>query len=706
MTIASTKTHHRVCHLCEAMCGLIIKTEGDKVVDIRGDKSDPLSRGHVCPKAVALQDIHEDPDRLRKPLKRIRSAPGVYEHVEIEWGEALDLAANALADTIEKHGVNAIGAYFGNPSAHNYGMMTHQRNLFRNIRTRNRFSATSVDQLPHHLVSMWMYGHMLLMPIPDIDRTDYFLMLGANPLASNGSIWTVPDVRKRIKDLTARGGKLVVVDPRRTETAELASEHHFVKPGTDAALLLALIHVIFRDDLVSLGALADFTDGLDDVRNAVLPLSPEWASDITGIPAANIERIATDMATAKAGICYGRMGVSTQAYGTLCQWAIQVINVITGNLDKPGGSLFTKPAMDQVMNSSRGGFARYTSRGQGLPEFNYELPAAELATEIRTPGADQIKLMFTGAGNPVLSTPNGRAVDEALEELDFMISLDPALNETTRHADIILPPTSPLEHDNYDFVFHNMAIRNTARYTPAVFDKPEGTLHDWEIFAELGERLAERLGLEPMPRVPPHKVVDAALQAGPYGRDSEWNLSIEKLKDHPSGIDFGPLEPSCPERLQTADKRIGLAIPEVLADITRLLSDVTINKGGYRLIGRRNVRDNNSWMHNHQRLIKGKSRCNLLMHPDDVAKEGWSEGMQVTIKSRVGAITAELSPSTEVMPGVISLPHGYGHGLQGTRSQVANGHAGVSCNDVTDEQFLDQLSGNAAVNGVPVELSA
>lgn len=706
MTIASTKTHHRVCHLCEAMCGLIIKTEGDKVVDIRGDKSDPLSRGHVCPKAVALQDIHEDPDRLRKPLKRIRSAPGVYEHVEIEWGEALDLAANALADTIEKHGVNAIGAYFGNPSAHNYGMMTHQRNLFRNIRTRNRFSATSVDQLPHHLVSMWMYGHMLLMPIPDIDRTDYFLMLGANPLASNGSIWTVPDVRKRIKDLTARGGKLVVVDPRRTETAELASEHHFVKPGTDAALLLALIHVIFRDDLVSLGALADFTDGLDDVRNAVLPLSPEWASDITGIPAANIERIATDMATAKAGICYGRMGVSTQAYGTLCQWAIQVINVITGNLDKPGGSLFTKPAMDQVMNSSRGGFARYTSRGQGLPEFNYELPAAELATEIRTPGADQIKLMFTGAGNPVLSTPNGRAVDEALEELDFMISLDPALNETTRHADIILPPTSPLEHDNYDFVFHNMAIRNTARYTPAVFDKPEGTLHDWEIFAELGERLAERLGLEPMPRVPPHKVVDAAIQAGPYGRDSEWNLSIEKLKDHPSGIDFGPLEPSCPERLQTADKRIGLAIPEVLADITRLLSDVTINKGGYRLIGRRNVRDNNSWMHNHQRLIKGKSRCNLLMHPDDVAKEGWSEGMQVTIKSRVGAITAELSPSTEVMPGVISLPHGYGHGLQGTRSQVANGHAGVSCNDVTDEQFLDQLSGNAAVNGVPVELSA
>ena len=705
MMIASTKTHHRVCHLCEAMCGLIIKTEGDKVIDIRGDKSDPLSRGHICPKAVALQDIHEDPDRLRKPLKRVRSAPGVYEHVEIEWHEALDLAANALADTIKTHGVNGIGAYFGNPSAHNYGMMTHQRNLFRNIRTRNRFSATSVDQLPHHLVSMWMYGHMLLMPIPDIDRTDYFLMLGANPLASNGSIWTVPDVRKRIKDLTGRGGKLVVIDPRRTETAELASEHHFIKPGTDAALLLALIHVIFRDDLLSLGALADFTDGLEDVRNAVLSLTPDWASAITGVAASDIEHIATDMATARAGICYGRMGVSTQAYGTLCQWAIQVINVITGNLDKPGGSLFTKPAMDQVTNSSRGGFARFTSRGRGLPEFNYELPAAALADEIKTPGEGQIKLMFTGAGNPVLSTPNGRAVDEAFEELEFMISLDPALNETTRHADIILPPTSPLEHDNYDFAFHNLAIRNTARYTPAVFDKPEGALHDWEIFAELGDRLAERLGVEPMPRVPPHKVVDAALQAGPYGRDSEWDLSIEKLKEYPSGIDFGPLEPSCPERLQTSDKRIPLAIPEALADINRLLSDVTVNEGSYRLIGRRNVRDNNSWMHNHKRLVKGKPRCNLLMHPDDVAREGWSEGMQVTIKSRVGAITAELTASAEVMPGVISLPHGYGHGLQGTRSEVANTNAGVSCNDVTDEQFLDQLSGNAAINGVPVELS-
>ena len=706
MSDTSTRTHHRVCHLCEAMCGLVIQTEGDKVTDVRGDKDDPLSRGHVCPKAVALQDIHEDTDRLRKPMKRIRTAPGEYQHVEIEWSEALDLAADALASTIEKLGIDAIGAYFGNPAVHNYGMLTHQRNLFRHIRTRNRFSATSVDQLPHHLVSLWCFGHMLLHPIPDVDRTHYFLMLGANPLASNGSIWTVPDVRQRLKDLKSRGGKLVVVDPRRTETAELASEHLFIRPGSDAAFLLAMIHVLFRDDLVAPGPLGDFTDGLDEVAAAVSELSPDWAAPLTGIEADDIVRIAHELAEAEAGICYGRMGVSTQAYGALCQWAIQVINVATGHLDKPGGSLFTRPAMDQVVNTNPGGFGRFASRGRGLPEFNYELPAATMVDEIRTEGEGQIRLMFTGAGNPVLSTPNGRALDEALEELDFMISVDPALNETTRHADVILPPTSPLEHDHYDIAFHNLAIRNTARYSPAVFEKPEGALHDWEIFSELGARVAARLNLEPMPTYPPDRMVDAALKSGPYGEHTDWQLSIDKLKAHPSGIDLGPLEPSCPERLQTPNQRIQLAIPEVLADIERFVKDTDVAGDHYRLIGRRHVRDNNSWMHNHHRLMKGKPRCQLLMHPDDVAKEGWQSGMVVTIESRVGAIDAELAASDEMMPGVVSLPHGYGHGLAGTRGEVASRHAGVSCNDITDEQFVDQLSGNAAVNGVSVRLSA
>ena len=704
MSEPTIRAHHRVCHLCEAMCGVVIQTADNQIIDIRGDQNDPLSRGHVCPKAVSLKDIHEDPDRLRKPMKRVRTEPGVFEHVEVTWDEALETAATALASTIQKYGVDAIGAYFGNPSVHNYGMLTHQRNLFRHIRTRNRFSATSVDQLPHHLVSLWCYGHMLLQPVPDVDRTDYFLMLGANPLASNGSMWTVPDVRRRLKALKSRGGKLVVIDPRRTETAELATEHLFIRPGSDAAFLLALIHVLFRDDLIALGNLEAFTDGVDEIARAVANLTPAWAAERTGISAADIERIAHEFAHAGAGICYGRMGVSTQAYGALCQWAIQVINVVTGNLDKPGGSLFTLPAMDQVSNTSPGGFARFSSRGRGLPEFNYELPAAAMVEEISTPGEGQIKLMFTGAGNPVLSTPNGAALDDALETLEFMISLDPALNETTRHADVILPPTSPLEHDHYDIGFHNLAIRNTSRYNPAVFDKPEGALHDWEIFAELGERVSRLLDLEPMPRHAPHQLVDRALRTGPYGEATEWQVSIDKLREHPSGMDFGPLQPSCPDRLQTPEKRIRLAVPDVLRDIDRLVGEVAPVEG-YRLIGRRHVRDNNSWMHNHHRLMKGKPRCQLLMHPQDVASEGWQSGMMVTVSSRVGHIQAELAASDEMMPGVVSLPHGYGHGRSGTRGSIANVHAGVSCNDITDEQFVDQLSGNAAVNGVPVQLS-
>ncbi len=706
MSELPTQTHHRVCHLCEAMCGLVIQTQENAVVAIRGDQDDPLSRGHVCPKAVALKDIHEDPDRLRKPMKRVRTAPGEYRHVGIDWPEALDLAADALASTIERYGVEAVGAYFGNPSVHNYGMLTHQRNLFRHIRTRNRFSATSVDQLPHHLVSLWCFGHMLLNPIPDVDRTHYFLMLGANPLASNGSMWTVPDFRKRLKDLKARGGKLVVVDPRRTETAELASEHLFIRPGTDAAFLLAMIHVLFRDDLVNPGVLADFTDGLDEVVESVTDLTPEWAAPLTGIDAADIVRIAHELANAEAGICYGRMGVSTQAFGSLCQWSIQVINVATGHLDKPGGSLFTLPAMDQVVNTNPGGFGRFASRVRGLPEFNYELPAVTMVDEITKPGAGQIRLMFTGAGNPVLSTPNGKALDDALEELEFMISVDPALNETTRHADVILPPTSPLEHDHYDIAFHNLAIRNTARYSQAVFEKPEGAMHDWEIFSALGERLAARLNLEPIASVPPHRLVDAALRHGPYGEDSEWQLSIDMLKAHPSGVDLGPLKPSCPDRLQTPEKRIRLAIPEVLEDIGRLRSEIAVTSDSYRLIGRRHVRDNNSWMHNHHRLMRGKSRCHLLMHPDDMAKEGWQSGMTVVINGRVGSIEVEVQGSDEMMPGVVSLPHGYGHARSGTLGGIASQHAGVSCNDVTDERFIDALSGNAAVNGITVTLSA
>ena len=702
----ATEKHYRACHLCEAICGVVIETQGDTVVSIKGDPDDPLSRGHICPKAVALQDIHEDPDRLRKPVRRVRGSSGQYEHQEIDWPEALDLAAAGLVDTIQRHGVDAVGIYMGNPSVHNYGMLTHQSALFRHVRTRNRFSATSVDQLPHHLVSLWLFGHKLLFPIPDIDRTDYFLMLGANPVASNGSIWTVPDVRKRIKSLTGRGGKLVVIDPRRTETAELATDYHPVRPGTDAALLLAMIHVLYRDGLIQLRQLETVVDGVEAVGAAVANLTPEWAAAHTGMSVEVIESLAHDFAAADRAICYGRMGVSTQRFGALCQWAIQVLNILTGNLDREGGSLFTLPAVDQVMGVGPGGFDRHRSRVRGLPEFDRELPVACLAEEITTPGEGQIRTLFTGAGNPVLSTPAGEDLDEALEQLDFMVSLDPWINETTRHADVILPPTSPLEHDHYDLAFHVNALRNTTRYNEAVFDKPEGALHDWEIFEALGQRVAAALELEARPSMPPHSIIDLGLRAGPYGDGTEYGLNLETLRAQPSGIDLGPLKPQLPQRLRTPEQRIDIAQPQVLSDVERLLAQLGDAGSGYRLIGRRHVRDCNSWMHNFTRLVKGPGRCTLQVNPDDARREGWNSGAQVRISSRGGSLQAELEVTDDMMPGVVSLPHGYGHGRAGVKTTVANNHPGVSCNTITEADYLDELSGNAALNGVQVTITA
>lgn len=699
----SRQTHYRACHLCEAICGLVIETDGDSVVSIKGDKNDPLSRGHICPKAVALQDIHEDPDRLRAPVKRILDDEGNSSWQEISWDEALDTTAARLAQTITAHGVNAVGVYMGNPAVHNYGMLTHQRNLFQHIRTDNRFSATSVDQLPHHLSALWLFGHKLLLPVPDVDHTDYFLMLGANPLASNGSIWTVPDVKKRLQGVTARGGKLIVVDPRRTETAGIASEHLFVRPGTDALFLLALLNTLFSENLADARELADFTHGLEDVAAAIVDFTPDYAAAHTGIDADVIRRIAREFAAADSAICYGRMGLSTQAYGALCQWLIQIINIATGNLDRRGGSLFSSPAIDTVVSNSPGGLGRHHSRVRGLPEFDRELPVVCLAEEITTPGEGQIRTLFTGAGNPVLSTPNGRQLDEALQQLEFMVSLDPYINETTRHAHIILPPTSPLEHDHYDLSFHLFAVRNTTRFNEAVFARPEGALHDWEIFTELGNRLARLLGTTEQPAVAPHEIVDAGLQIGPRAAEG---LTLEELRKHPSGIDLGPLTSRLPQRLATADKTINCHSPEPLADLARLREAFSQpDATALRLIGRRHVRSNNSWMHNYHRLVKGKDRCTLLMHPQDIERHGLASGGRATLSSRVGSLEVAVETSADMMPGVVSLPHGFGHNRAGVRMDIATRRAGVSCNDITDDQFIDQLCGNAALNGMPVTVA-
>ncbi len=473
----ATTVRRTSCNLCEAICGVLVTVENGRVTDVRGDEADPLSRGHICPKAVALRDLQDDPDRLTQPVRR--TATG-WE--EIGWDEAFDLVARRLREVQKEHGRNSVGVYLGNPNVHSLGAMTHMPTVVRLLRTRNRFSATSVDQLPHMLASHLLYGHQLMVPVADIDRTSYLLMLGANPLASNGSMMTAPGFGRRLKELQKRGGRVVVIDPRRTETAAVADEHHFVRPGTDAAFLLALIHLLL-DEPVSV---APYVDGVDAVREAVRSWTPERAASVTGISADVIRRLAAELAGADKAAVYGRLGVSTQQFGAVCQWAVQVLNIITGNLDRPGGTMFPRPAVDTLRGIGRGHIGIWKSRVRELPEFGGELPASVIAEEILTPGDGQIRAMVTIAGNPVLSTPNGRKLDEALTGLDFMVAVDPYINETTRHASVILPPTPPLERDHYDLAFHQLAVRNTARWNDAVLPRPSESRHDWEIFRGLG----------------------------------------------------------------------------------------------------------------------------------------------------------------------------------------------------------------------------
>ncbi|MEL6349617.1 MAG: molybdopterin oxidoreductase family protein [Myxococcota bacterium] len=707
--------HYRTCHLCEAMCGLQIEMVGDNITAIRGDRKDTFSRGHICPKAVAIQDIQSDPDRLRTPMRR--TADGWRP---MTWDDALDLVTEKLIAVRSEHGGQSLGIYLGNPTVHNYGAMMFGPMFIRALGARQRFSATSVDQLPHQLVSYFMFGHQLLIPIPDLDRTEHLIIMGGNPVASNGSLMSAPDVRKRLKAIQDRGGKIVVIDPRRTETAKIADTHHFIRPGTDALLLAAMIHTLFASDRVDLRHLENFTDGIEILRDAVADFTPDAVASRTGLSADTIRALARDFADAKKAVWYGRMGVSTQEFGSVCHWLGNAMNILTGNLDRIGGAMFTRPAADVIAGIGGvrrpGHHDRWRSRVRGLPEFGGELPVATMAEEILEPGDGQIKAMVTFAGNPVLSTPNGRNLENALESLDFMVSIDMYINETTRFADVILPPTGPLERDHYDLVFHALAIRDTARYSRPILEKQPDAMHDWEILAALEERLSPQQDLASKASraarraLGPSGILDYALRTGPYGEGVRfWHqagLSLKRLKENPHGIDLGPLKPSLPDRLNTEDKRIALAPAILTEDLPRLSTHLNSGESdGMVLIGRRHLRSNNSWMHNYTRLVRGKDRCTLMVHPEDAERLGLTDGLRATVRSAVGEVVAPVEITDEVMVGVVSLPHGWGHGRQGTRQTIAASFAGVSINDLTDPNRLDTRSGNAALNGVPVTVT-
>jgi anaerobic selenocysteine-containing dehydrogenase len=705
--------HFRNCNLCEAICGIEI-TQRNGHLEIRGDKDDPFSRGYICPKAVALQDIHYDKDRLRHPVRRTSNG---WER--ISWNEAFDEVAKNLKQINATYGRNSIATYLGNPTVHNSGALLFAPGFLRSLRTRNRFSATSVDQLAHHLSAYLMFGHQLLLPIPDLERTNFFLIFGANPAVSNGSLMTAPGMSRRLQEIRQRGGKVILIDPRQNETASLVDQHLFMRPGTDVLLLLGLLNVLFDEGLTRPGTLNTFTDGLDKISSLVREFTPEHVAPITGIDASQIRSLARDFALADGAVCYGRIGVSTQEFGGVCQWLINVVNIVTGNLDRPGGSMFTLPAFDPVTApeslAAKGSFGRWHSRVRKLPEFGGELPVAALAEEILIEGQGQVKALVTLAGNPVLSTPNGRELDRALESLEFMVSIDWYLNETTRHANIILPPTSPLEREHYDVAFHLLGVRNITKYSPALFPASREARHDWEILLELQTRMSGGLLSKLKAKairsfVGPERLLDLGIRFGPYGgklKPFSKGLTLKRVKKAVHGIDLGPLTPCLPERLQTTDKRIKLAPEVFVKDIERvkakfMQSEHARSNGELLLIGRRQLRSNNSWLHNSARLVRGKPQCTLLMHSADADKRKLKTGQNVIVRSQVGSIVVPLEVSDEMMPGVVSIPHGWGHNRPGIQLEVAREHAGDSINDLMDNKLIDALCGTAAFSGTQV----
>ena len=685
--------HARTCHICEANCGVLVEVEGREILSIKGNPDHVLSRGHICPKATAIADLQDDPDRLHKPVKKV---DGQWQ--EIGWEQAFSEIAAKLLDLKGQGAKPAM--YMGNPAAHDYGISTQISTLRRAIGLKNIYSASTLDQIPHHVVQYHMYGHVSLAAVPDIDRSQYLLIIGGNPAASNGSIWTVPDFKKRVKEMRARDGRLVVVDPRRTETAKLADDHHFVKPGTDTALLIGILKSIFDTGLADTSRLdAILDDSWSAIAPAVAGFDIDELSAHCGISVEVIQEMAAQLAADQPAAIYGRMGVSVCEFGTLNQWLIQIINIASGNLDRVGGTMVPEPALDTINLVGRGS-VRTTDTVRGtMPSVMSELPMVTFADEMLREDDERIRSLFVVTGNPVLSAPDGAKLDRALERLDLMVSFDMYVTATSRHADYILPPCGPLEKDHYPFFFGPLAIRNYASYSPAIFARQDGEKTDWEIIAELAREILAQDGQD-VPNIrEPRDVLDGMLQSSPAG------LTLAAVEAVPNGIDLGPLRPCMAERLRTEDKKILCAHPDFLAELQRFAASLDDEQlDTLRLIGRRHVRQNNSWLHNSKRLLKGPDRCTLMIHPDDARARDLSDGGMATVTSRVNSIEIPVEVSDDVMPGVVSIPHGFGHGRKGISLSVAREKPGVSINDLTDSARFDPLSGNAVLNAVAVKV--
>jgi anaerobic selenocysteine-containing dehydrogenase len=730
--------HLHTCPLCEAMCGLEIQVEGGKITSIRGNHDDAWSHGHICPKGASLAALHDDPERIRRPMIKV---DGQWQ--EVSWDAAFRRCTELLTPVIQKYGIGAVTVYTGNPLAHSFSLARYAGVLLGMSGMPVTYSPGTVDQWPKNLSSHLMYGGWWAFPVPDIERTDLLVIMGANPAASQGSLLAAPDVMGLIDDIRERG-KVIVIDPVRTATATKADEWLPITPGTDAAFLLAVAHTLFDEDLVSLGAIESYVDGVETIRRVAANWPPERVAAATGIDAERIKLLARELAGTERAVVYGRIGLCNQEFGSLASWLVDVINILTGHFDTPGGSMFPRAAAWSVttnplpgLEGGRPEFGRWHTRVRGAKEVLGQAPVSCMAEEIATPGDGQIKALITVAGNPVLSTPAGDKLDEALPLLEAMISVDLWLNETTRHADVILPGLSPLEQPHHDDLILGFAINSFANYSPPVFypDDPDRPA-EWEILIRLTglctgipaedvdvaaiddgffDYLAFTQGLDGAAirkrydRGGPERILDLTLRTGPFGDRYDENpdgITLEKLKAQPNGINFGPMVPQLPGILGIPGGKVRIAPRYLLDDLPRLANRLTRAPEDLVLVSRRHLRSNNSWLHNVPPLMKGRDRCTLLMHPDDARRRGITGGDVVEVRSEAGGIEVPVEITDAIKPGVVSMPHGWGHGKPGTRMSVANGSPGANTNVLSPPTFLDEPSGNGALNGIPVTVSA
>ncbi|MEZ5572590.1 MAG: molybdopterin-dependent oxidoreductase [Halioglobus sp.] len=734
------ETVYRSCPTCEASCGLVMEVDrtARQVVSIKGDPDNHRSKGYVCAKSQAFCYIFEDPERLTKPVKKV---DGKWQ--EISWEEALTESAQRLAAIRDQYGKDAIAMYYGNPNGHNFSTQIYTQMFITLLNTERFFSAGSVDQQPKNLSCELLYGNGWVFPIPDIDHTDFFVCMGGNPMVSQGSLMSAPDIENRLQAIQQRGGQVVVIDPRRTETADVADQHLFIRPGTDAFMLMAFVHELFASNRVTPGRLLDFTDGIEQLDALSAPHSPEAVADITGVPAQRLRQLVNDFCNAGAPVLYGRIGLCTQQFGTLASWLVDVVNILTGRLDAKGGAMFPRPATahnDPASAPAELGYNRWQSKARGFPEYMSMLPASLMAEEMELKGEHQVRALITVAGNPVLSVPNGKRIHAAMADLDFTVAFDFYINETTSQADIIIPSTTQLEHSNYDFMFTSTCVRNFAQYSPQIFAPEPGALDQWQIINEVTARMngmtrqdleammldgmiaqlqanvpqlahlsAEDIKQRTMEHEGPEQLLDIMLRAGPYGDKFEGEgLTLAQLKQAPHGIDLGALEPRFPQLLATKNKRINIAPEIITADLARLQAALERGPSEHMLlIGRRHIRDMNSWLHNLNNYARGKNRCTLLINPQDAQRLGLHDDGMATIKSRVGEFRAQVSITDRIMPGVVSLPHGFGHNYHNTQQSIASSKTpGVSANDLVDDNEMDMPSGTSVVNGVPVTVVA